>query len=74
MIVVKNLKTLRKKVTKKWLFDCTQEETDEIADKLIDAMWENSGLGLSANQIGIDYRIFAMRVIQRKQVLFALIQ
>ena len=66
MIVFKNLKTLRKKVTKKWLFDCTQEETDEIADKLIDAIWENSGLGLSANQIGIDYRIFAMRGDSKK--------
>jgi len=61
MIVIKNLKTLRKKVTKKWLFDCDQVETDEIADKLINAMWDNSGLGLSANQIGIDFRIFAMR-------------
>ena len=60
-MIIKNLKTLRKKVTKEWLFDCDQKETDEIADKLINAMWDNSGLGLSANQIGIDYRIFAMR-------------
>ena len=61
MIVIKNLKTLRKKVTKKWLFDGDQAETDEIADKLINAMWDNSGMGISANQIGIDFRIFAMR-------------
>ena len=59
--ITKNLETLRKKVTKNWWFDCDQSETDELADKLIEAMWDNSGLGLSANQIGIDFRIFAMR-------------
>ena len=33
----------------------------EYAQKLVKCMYDNSGLGLAANQVGTPYRIFAMR-------------
>ena len=33
----------------------------EFAKKLVEFMYENNGLGLAANQVGVPYRIFAMR-------------
>lgn len=37
-------------------FDLTQ-----FAKDLVECMYDNKGIGLSANQIGVPYRIFAMR-------------
>jgi peptide deformylase len=33
----------------------------EFAKELVECMYENNGLGLAANQVGVPYRIFAMR-------------
>jgi len=33
----------------------------EFAQDLVKCMYENNGIGLSANQVGVRYRIFAMR-------------
>lgn len=33
----------------------------EFAQNLVKFMYENNGLGLAANQVGVPYRIFAMR-------------
>lgn len=38
----------------------TQEETLELAHSLIDTMRRYRGIGLSANQVGLPHRVFAM--------------
>ena len=72
-MIIKEVKMLQEKVTKKWVFDnpkkdtkefvkeLINKDTEEFAKELIDAMWSHSGLGISANQIGHNYRVFAMR-------------
>jgi peptide deformylase len=60
-MIIKEVKRLREKVTEYWSFEKPQKDTAEFANELIDAMWLNSGLGISANQLGYNYRVFAMR-------------
>ena len=60
-MIIKNEKLLREKVIATWSFDSPAMDTKELARELIDAMWKNSGLGISANQLGYSYRVFAMR-------------
>ena len=60
-MIIKEVKRLRKKVTEDWSFENPKQNTKELAKELVDAMWKNSGLGISANQIGHNYRVFAMR-------------
>ena len=45
-------------------------EPVEFAQNLVKSMYENNGLGLSANQIGISYRVFAMRGAPENYVCF----
>ena len=42
-------------------FDFTKDEIFKLKEKLINTMWLESGLGISANQIGHNIRVFAMR-------------
>ena len=44
-------------------FDFTNPPFDpvEFAQELVKTMYDRNGVGLAANQIGISYRIFAMR-------------
>ena len=60
-MIVKDNTTLRTKITETWSFDKPPVDTKKFTDELIDAMWNHSGLGVSANQIGYSYRVFAMR-------------
>ena len=60
-MLIKEVKRLREKVTEHWSFEKPPEDTMEFAKELIEAMWSHSGLGISANQIGHNYRVFAMR-------------
>ena len=60
-MIIKNEKKLREKVTETWSFESPPIDVDEFVTELIDTMWEHSGLGLSANQLGYPYRVFAMR-------------
>ena len=60
-MIIKEVKKLREKVTEDWSFDKPPRDSKEFGRELIDAMWSNSGLGISANQIGYNYRVFAMR-------------
>jgi len=60
-MIIKEVKKLREKVTKDWSFDKPPVDSKEFGRELIDAMWKNSGLGISANQLGYSYRVFAMR-------------
>ena len=66
-MIIKEVKRLREKVTEDWSFDNPKKDTKEFAKELIDAMWKNSGLGISANQIGYSYRAFAMRGETKKE-------
>ena len=60
-MIIKEVKKLREKVTEDWSFENSKQNTKELAKELVDAMWKNSGLGISANQLGHSYRVFAMR-------------
>ena len=60
-MLIKEVKRLREKVTEDWSFENPEIDTKEFAKELIDAMWSNSGMGISANQLGYKYRVFAMR-------------
>ncbi len=60
-MIIKEVKRLREKVTEDWSFENPKIDTKEFAEELIDSMWLNSGLGISANQLGHNYRVFAMR-------------
>ena len=60
-MIIKEVKKLREKVTEDWSFENPAKDTKEFGQELIDAMWKNSGLGISANQLGYNYRVFAMR-------------
>ena len=60
-MIIKEVKKLREKVTENWSFIKPPKDTEEFAEELIEAMWKNSGLGISANQLGYNYRVFAMR-------------
>ncbi len=66
-MIIKNEKQLREKVTATWSFDSPALDTKEFAKELVDSMWKNSGLGISANQIGYPYRVFAMRGETKKE-------
>ena len=60
-MLIKEVKKLREKVTEDWSFENPKKDTKEFARELIDSMWSHSGLGISANQLGYKYRVFAMR-------------
>ena len=66
-MIVKDDKTLRTKITETWSFENPPIDTDKFKDELIEAMWKHSGLGVSANQIGYSYRVFAMRGETKKE-------
>lgn len=53
-------------------FDFKNPQMDpiELGEKLVRAMVDNSGLGLSAIQLGIPLRVFAMRAQPKHIVLF----
>ena len=57
-MIVKTEKQLRKTTRD---FDFKKDEIFKVKEELIDAMWLESGLGVSANQLGHDVRVFAMR-------------
>ncbi len=42
-------------------FDNPQEDPEKLAEELLNAMVEYEGMGISACQIGIDLKVFAMR-------------
>ena len=42
-------------------FDFDQYDANELSNNMIDIMQSNNGIGLSANQVGIDGQIFVMK-------------
>jgi len=65
-MIVKTEKQLRAKTRE---FDFKKDEVFKLKKELIDAMWLESGLGISANQLGHDVRVFAMRGEQKEDSL-----
>ena len=59
-MIVKNEKQLREKCPE-FDFDNPIVDPVELKKELIEAMFDNAGLGVSANQIGYKTRVFAMR-------------
>lgn len=49
------------KVSEEWDFEKPPMDATELAYNLVDTMLHNNGLGLAAIQVGIAYRVFAMR-------------
>lgn len=45
-------------------------EPIQFAQDLIKCLYDNSGLGLAANQVGVQYQIFAMRGLPENYVVF----
>ena len=41
--------------------DHTPEETEQLAKDMIESMYHYEGLGISANQLGLPWRVFAIR-------------
>jgi len=57
---------LSKKITKDFDFDSM--DATEISGQMSKRMMENDGIGLAANQVGIDARIFVMRPIEHPEI------
>lgn len=59
-LVPANSKILREEIPP---FDFANPPTDpmQLAEDLIEFMYDNNGLGLAANQVGLPYRVFVMR-------------
>ena len=54
------------------VFDFSNPPMDpiELAQNLVKTMYDNNGIGLSANQVGIPYRVFALRGAPENFVCF----
>ena len=57
-MLVKTEKQLRAKTRD---FDFEKDEIFKLKEELVNTMWLESGLGVSANQLGHDVRVFTMR-------------
>ncbi len=57
-MLVKTEKQLRAKTRN---FDFEKDEIFKLKEELVNTMWLESGLGVSANQLGHDVRVFTMR-------------
>jgi peptide deformylase len=53
-------------------FDFTNPQVDpiQLAADLVKTMYAYNGIGLAANQIGVPYRVFAMRTAPKNTVVF----
>lgn len=56
--------------TKFFDFDKPLKDPIELRNELIDEMFDNGGIGLSANQVGLNYRVFVMRTADNGTVAF----
>ena len=56
--------------TEKFNFDSPQTDAKELQDGLIETMEKYGGLGLSANQVGVDLSVFVMRTQDEGIVAF----
>ena len=56
--------------TEKFDFDNPQTDAQELTNGLVETMEKYGGLGLSANQVGIDLSVFVMRTQDEGIVAF----
>ena len=49
---------LQTKITEEWNFENPQYNAEELRTEMLRIMVENKGIGLSANQVGINVRAF----------------
>jgi peptide deformylase len=68
-LVVNDIEALTKPL-EKFNFGNPQAEPNKFAKDLVDAMYKYKGLGLSANQVGYPYTVFAMRGPEHDFVMF----
>ena len=50
--------------------DYTETEVEEIVDEMFRIAVENNGIGLAANQVGLDKRLFIINMPTRKEAFF----
>ena len=51
-------------------FDNPPTDPSKLKEEMIDRMFEEGGVGLSANQIGYEYRVFVMKGANKEQSMF----
>ena len=56
--------------TEKFNFDSPQTDAKELQDGLVETMEKYGGLGLSANQVGVDLSVFVMQTQDEGIVAF----
>jgi peptide deformylase len=63
------------KAPNKWLdkkieteFDFDKLDAKQISGEMANLMMKNNGIGLAANQVGLDARIFVMRPLEHKEI------
>jgi peptide deformylase len=57
--------------TTRYVFgDHTEDETNQLAKDMVEAMYKYGGVGVSANQLGLPWSIFAMRGMPADFVCF----
>lgn len=66
-IVTYPAEILRKKCNKVNIEDYATDNLKKIINKMFEIMKENNGIGLAANQAGLDCRIFVMRLPEQKE-------
>jgi len=49
-------------------FDFDKLDAKQISGEMAKIMMENNGIGLAANQVGLDARIFVMRPLEHKEI------
>ena len=70
MELVKDDNPILKTVCKDFDFVNPPFDPIEFAKELVKFMYDNNGIGLAANQVGVPYRIFAMRAAPENFVCF----
>ncbi len=48
----------------------TQEETNQLSKDMIESMYHYNGLGISANQLGLPWSVFALRGVEADFICF----
>jgi len=70
MILVEHTDPILTTKCEPYNFVKSSEDPVELAQNMVKFMYDNNALGLSANQIGLNYRVFAMRGYPENFVCF----
>lgn len=50
--------------------DFSEVDLDKVVEDLLDTMYAHKGVGLSANQVGLPYRIFVIQIPSQPEMVF----